>query len=393
MMENVIIVRYGEIALKGLNKRFFEDKLVGQIRRSLADLGRFKIYKAHSRIYIEPGDYNIIDIIDRVKKVFGIVSLSLAKKFEADMDKIKDLALGELKDRIEENKGIKTFKVETRRGNKQFPLQSPEISREVGAYLLKNTENICVDVHKPDVIINVEVRDRAFVFSNKIDGFGGLPLGTNGKAILLLSGGIDSPVAGWLVAKRGVELEAVHFHSYPFTSDRAKEKVIDLARILSRYCGKIRLHSINLLPIQKQINEKCPEGEMTILSRRFMMKIGERIGRSAGCDALVTGESIGQVASQTIKGLYVTNQAVEMPVFRPLIAMDKMDIVDLAKEIGTYETSILPFEDCCTVFLPKHPVTQPRLDRILMSESKLDLEGLIEEAINNVEVETITWDY
>ncbi len=389
-MENVVIVRYGEIALKGLNKRFFEDKLVSHIRSSLADLGKLKVYKAHSRIYVEVEDHNVRHITDRVKKVFGIVSLSVAKKFEVDMDRIKEVALEELKDSIDENNDIKTFKVESRRGDKQFPLQSLEISREVGAYLLENTENISVDVHNPDVMVNVEVRDYAFVYSNKIVGFGGLPLGTNGKAMLLLSGGIDSPVAGWLVAKRGVDLEAVHFHSYPFTSDRAKEKVVDLAKILSNYCGRIKLYSVNLLPIQKEINENCPDGEMTLLSRRFMMKIAERLARANNCDALVTGESIGQVASQTIKGLYVTNESVEMPVFRPLIAMDKMDIVDIAKKIGTYETSILPFEDCCTVFLPKHPVTQPKLDKILISESKLDVENLIEEAIDNMEIEIIT---
>ncbi|HZX21691.1 MAG TPA: tRNA uracil 4-sulfurtransferase ThiI [Clostridia bacterium] len=389
-MENVIIVRYGEIALKGLNKRFFEDKLVDQIRNALLDLGKIRVYKAHSRIYIDVADYNVRDIIDGVKKVFGVVSLSIAKKFEADMRSIEEVALQELKDRVNENSDIRTFKVETRRGDKKFPLQSPEISRDVGAYLLQNIDDISVDVHNPDVIIYVEVRDRAFVFSDKIDGFGGLPLGTNGKALLLLSGGIDSPVAGWLVAKRGVEIEAMHFHSYPFTSERAKEKVIDLLRILSIYCGKIKLYSINLLPIQKEINEKCPEGEMTILSRRFMMKIAQKVGKDNSCDALVTGESIGQVASQTVKSLSVINESVEMPIFRPLIAMDKVDIVNLAKEIGTYETSILPFEDCCTVFLPKHPVTQPRLDKILKSEEKLDVESLIDEVIGKMEVEVIT---
>lgn len=390
IVENVIIIRYGEIALKGLNKRFFEDKLVGQIRNALSDLGKIRVYKAHSRIYVDIADYNVRSITDRIKKVFGVVSLSIAKRFEANMDRIKEIALRELKNRIDENKNIKTFKVETRRGDKRFSLKSPEISRDVGAYLLQNTKNISVDVHNPDIVIYVEVRDKAFVFSDKINGFGGLPLGTNGKALLLLSGGIDSPAAGWLVAKRGVEIEAMHFHSYPFTGDKSKEKVVDLVRILSTYCGKIKLYSINLLPIQKEVNEKCPEGEMTIIFRRFMMRIAEKVGKVNNCDALVTGESIGQVASQTVKSLYVTNASVEMPVFRPLIAMDKVDIVDLAKEIGTYETSILPFEDCCTVFLPKHPVTQPRLDKIIKSEKELNVEALIDEAIYNMEVEVIT---
>lgn len=389
-MENVVVIRYGEIMLKGKNKRFFEDKLVSQIRHALSDIGKPKVYKAHSRIYIDVESYNVNDITDRAKRVFGVVSLSVAKRFEVDMDKIKEIALDELKDRIAENNNIKTFKVESKRGDKRFPMQSLEISREVGGYLLENVKNISVDVHKPDVTIQVEVRDQAFVFSNRINGFGGLPLGTNGKALLLLSGGIDSPVAGWLVGKRGVDIEAIHFHSYPFTSDRAKEKVIDLAKILSSYCGKFKLYSINLLPIQKEINEKCPEEEMTILSRRFMMKIAERVGVANNCDALITGESIGQVASQTVKSLYVTNESVEMPVFRPLIAMDKVDIIDLAHKIGTYETSILPFEDCCTVFLPKHPVTQPKLDKIVKSESNLDVEELINAAIEDMEVEVIT---
>ncbi len=389
-MENVVVIRYGEIALKGLNKRYFEDKLVSQIHNAISDLGKLRVYKAHSRIYVDIDNHNVNDITERVKKVFGIVSLSVAKRFEVDMDKIREVALQELKDRMEENSNIKTFKVESKRADKRFPLKSLEISRDVGGYLLENTDNISVDVHNPDIVINVEVRDKAFVFSNKIKGFGGLPLGTNGKALLLLSGGIDSPVAGWLVGKRGVEIEAIHFHSYPFTSDRAKEKVLDLAKILSIYCGKFKLYSINLLPIQKEINEKCPEQEMTILSRRFMMQIAEKVGVENNCDALITGESIGQVASQTVKSLYVTNASVDMPVFRPLIAMDKVDIMALAEKIGTYETSILPFEDCCTVFLPKHPVTQPKLDRIMKSEDALDVERLIDEAIENMEVEKIT---
>lgn len=389
-MENVIVVRYGEIMLKGKNKRFFEDKLVGQIRHALSDLGKLKVYKAHSRIYIDVENYNVNDITERAKRVFGVVSLSVAKRFDVDMDKIREVALQELKDRVAENSNIKTFKVESKRGDKRFPMQSLEISREIGGYLLENMENISVDVHKPHISIHVEVRDKAFVFSNKINGFGGLPLGTNGKALLLLSGGIDSPVAGWLVGKRGVDIEAIHFHSYPFTSDRAKEKVMDLAKILSSYCGKFKLYSINLLPIQKEINEKCPEEEMTIISRRFMMKIAERVGVENNCDALITGESIGQVASQTVKSLHVTNSSVEIPVFRPLIAMDKVDIIELAQKIGTFETSILPFEDCCTVFLPKHPVTQPKLEKILKSESKLDVEELINAAIENMEVEIIT---
>lgn len=383
-MDKVIIIRYGEIALKGLNKRFFEDKLVNHIRHALTDLGKLKVYKEHSRIYVDVENYNENEIINRVKKVFGVVSISPAKRFSVDMDLIKKTVLEEVRSRKVEEK-IKTFKIQSKRADKKFPILSMEVSREIGAFILKNLEDLSVDVHNPDLRVDVEIRNDAFVYSKKINGFGGLPLGTNGKALLLLSGGIDSPVAGWLVGKRGVDIEAIHFHSHPFTSERAKEKVMDLARILSIYCGKFKLYSINLLPIQKAINEKCPEGEMTILSRRFMMQIAERVALRSGCDALVTGESIGQVASQTIKSLQVTNAAVNLPVFRPLIAMDKVDIINLAKEIDTYETSILPFEDCCTVFLPKRPVTQPKLEKILSSENLLNVDELINEVIDNME--------
>lgn len=390
-MDKVVIIRYGEISLKGGNRRFFEDKLLKHVRLSISDLGKFRVYKEHSRIYVEVQNGNLEDIIERIRKVFGIVSISIATKLEVDMDLIKKQVKQEIEDVIGK-RDIKSFKIESKRADKNFPLESLEINREIGGYVLENFSNLNVDVHNPDVLISVEVRNSAFVYSEKIPGFGGLPLGTNGKAMVLLSGGIDSPVAAWLVGKRGVQIEALHFHSYPFTSDRAKEKVIELAKILSRYFGKFRLHSINLLPIQKEINEKCPEEEMTILSRRFMMKIAEKIAKDRGCEALVTGENIGQVASQTIQSLNVTNNAVDMPVFRPLITMDKMEIVDLAKKLDTYETSILPYEDCCTVFLPKRPVTKPKLDRILISEQKLDEEKLINEAIDKMTVEDIYLD-
>jgi len=384
-MEKVLIIRYGEISLKGLNRPYFENTLLKNIKKAVKTIGELQVYKAHGRIYIDLEDYYEEEIVEAVTKVFGVVSVSIAYVFEADMDKICESALEHAKECIEIDE-IKTFKVESKRGNKKFPVKSPEISRIVGGYILNNVDDLEVDVHNPDVIINVEVRDKAYVYSRKIAGFGGMPYRTSGKAMLLLSGGIDSPVAGWLVAKRGVEIEAIHYHSYPFTSDRAKEKVIDLARILSRYCGRIRLHSVNLLNIQKSINEKCRPEEMTILSRRFMMAIAERVALDRKCKALVTGESIGQVASQTLESINVTNSAVSVPVFRPLIAMDKMDIVDISKKIDTYETSILPFEDCCTVFLPDRPVTKPRLEKILESESLLDVEGLIGEAIDNMEV-------
>ncbi len=384
-MKRALIVRYGEIALKGLNKSYFEQKLVKHIQANIKDLGNARVHKSNGLIFVELDGQDEEEMIARVVKVFGIVSVSPAWKVEADLEIIKETALKHALERVEEGQ-FKTFKVESRRGDKSFPLNSPEICREVGGYILQGVEGLKVDVHKPELFVHIDVRDKAYIYSEKIPGFGGLPLGTNGKGMLLLSGGIDSPVAGWMMAKRGVEIEAIHYHSYPFTSDRAKEKVMDLARILAIYCGTIRLHSVNLLPIQKEINEKCPEEEMTILSRRFMMKIAEQIAKNNGCDALITGESIGQVASQTIEGLTVTNEAVTLPVFRPLIAMDKVDIVDIAKKIGTFETSILPYEDCCTVFLPKRPVIKPKVERIKGSENKLDVEGLIEKAIADIEV-------
>ncbi len=383
-MKKVLIVRYGEIALKGKNRPYFENKLVSNIKKAIKNICKTNIYKMYGRVYIELEDLYIDEIIETVTKVFGVVSVSIAYIFEANMDEICEVALIKAKECIEKD-NVKTFKVNTRRTNKSFHLKSPQISSEVGAYVLENTEGFSVDVKTPDVVIDVEVRDEAYVYARKIPGLGGMPYGTSGKGMLLLSGGIDSPVAGWLVAKRGVEIEAVHYHSYPFTSDRAKEKVMDLARILSKYCRRIKLHSVNLLNIQKTINEICPASEMTILSRRFMMRIAEKIAKDKGCGALITGESIGQVASQTLESLNVTNSTVSLPVFRPLIAMDKVDIVKISKEINTYETSILPYEDCCTVFLPDKPVTRPKLEKIEESEKLLDINKLVDDAIENLE--------
>ncbi|MCT4593984.1 MAG: tRNA 4-thiouridine(8) synthase ThiI [Anaeromicrobium sp.] len=384
-MKRELIIRYGEIILKGLNRPYFENKLIRHIKNNLKDLGNLKVKKANGLLILDMEDYDEDEVIERVRKVFGVASISLAYvSEEKNMDSICECALKFLKDKFGDH-GARTFKVEAKRADKSFKIKSPEIAREVGAYVLKNTENYTVDVHNPEVVLRVDVRHKIYAHSEKISGYGGLPLGTNGKGLLLLSGGIDSPVAGWMMAKRGVEIEGIHYHSYPFTSDRAKEKVIELARKLSIYCGTIKLHSINLLPIQKEINEKCPEDEMTILSRRFMMKIAEKIANKQECNALITGENIGQVASQTIQGLTVTNSSVNIPVFRPLIAMDKIDIIKMARTIDTYETSILPFEDCCTVFLPKRPVTKPRVDRIEKSEGNLDVDKLIDEAIGNME--------
>ena len=390
-MYNVVIARYGEIGVKGKNRYIFEDKLVKNIRNSLKKLGKLKVYKQYGRIYIDIEDYDYEAIIEEARKVFGIVSLSPAVKFENNYEKLKEVCLELLKDKMEfEN--VETFKVESKRTDKTFRMTSLEMSRDIGGYLLSQLgENLKVDVRTPQVKVEAELREEAcLAYLDRIDGYGGLPLGTNGKAMVLLSGGIDSPVAGWMVAKRGVDLELMHYHSYPFTSERAKEKVEELARILTSYCGRLRMNSINLLPIQKQINEHCREEEMTIISRRFMMKIAQKVAISRRCDALATGESIGQVASQTIQGLTVTNASVDIPVFRPLIAMDKSEIVDMAKKIGTFETSIIPEEDCCTVFLPKKPITKPKLEKIMLSEQNLDVEKLIDEAIENMEVIDIT---
>ena len=304
------------------------------------------------------------------------------------MDVIRQGAIDFIKNRLEEE-DFKTFKVSTNRSDKSFPIKSPEISREMGGLILKNFDNLSVDVHNPDIFFHIDIKKHAYIYIDKVRAYGGLPVGTNGKGLLLLSGGIDSPVAGFMMAKRGVEISCVHYHSYPFTSERAEEKVKDLAKILSTYTGKLKIHSVNILPIQKEINKNCPEKEMTILSRRFMMRIAEKISMDNGYDALITGENLGQVASQTIHGLNVTNQSTNMVVLRPLVGMDKVDIIEVSREIGTYETSILPFEDCCTVFLPKHPVTRPKVEDIEESEKALDLEDLVNKAIEDMEVYSI----
>lgn len=384
-MNELILVKYGEIILKGLNRRLFEDRLMRNIKKVLHEAGSFKVSKAQATIYVDPlnESVNISKAIERLQKVFGIVSISRVAKVEKNLETIQEKAVEYLSSSLAK---YKSFKVETKRADKRFPLKSPEISRRVGGYILSRMPHLTVNVHQPDLIVQIEVRDTgAYVYSEKVSGPGGLPVGSSGKAALLLSGGIDSPVAGWMIAKRGVELDAVHFYSYPYTSERAKNKVIELAKILSVYCGKINLHIVPFTDIQLAIHEKCPEEQLTLIMRRFMMKIAERIARENGCDALITGESLGQVASQTIKSLGVTNAAVELPVFRPLIGMDKEEIVTVAKKIDTFETSILPYEDCCTVFVPKHPNTQPKLDRLMESEKHLDMAGLIQKAVEDTE--------
>lgn len=381
--KNTFIVRCGEVALKGMNKPYFERMLVERIRKVLKKYGSgIEVKRQEGLIFVyAPQELGVDGVIADISKVFGVASVSHALETVSDMEAIGKAA-GEYMLDLMQKRNFTTFKVEAKRADKSFPLESPRIAKEIGGSVLKACKVLKVDVHHPEAVLYVNVRKTGtFIYADKIKGFGGLPLGTNGKGLILLSGGIDSPVAAWMMAKRGMLIEAVHFHSYPYTSERAREKVHDLARIIAGYCGRIKVHSINLLEIQQAIGENCPEDEMTILSRRFMMMIAERVAVRNGCDMLITGENIGQVASQTVQGLVVTDNAVQMPVMRPLIALDKVDIMEIAQKIGTFETSIQPFEDCCTVFLPKHPVTKPKLERILESESKLDVEGLIQSAL------------
>ncbi len=394
-MKKILLVRYGEIILKGLNRPVFEEKLMNNIKRSLQGLGKTAVIRSQARIYIEPAEdgYDFTEAVERLKKVFGIVSISTALKIETDFEAIKKHTLETARVLAGRYGGnAPTFKIESKRGNKAFPMESPEISARLGEHILDNVPGLSVDVHKPSFIIYVEVRESTYIYSERTPSHGGLPLGTNGKALLLLSGGIDSPVAGWMMAKRGVEIEAVHFYSYPYTSERARDKVIELARILARYCYRINLHIVPFTDIQLEINEKCPQDQMTVVMRRAMMAISERIALKTGAQALITGESMGQVASQTMQSLSVTNAAVSMPVFRPLIGMDKNEVIEIARKIETFETSILPYEDCCTVFVAKHPKTRPKLEEIKKHESALRLEELISKAVESTEVLHITQD-
>ena len=385
--EHIFIVRCGEVALKGMNKPYFERMLVERIRKLLKKFDGVSV-KRHEGLIFVRADRSLDKqaIIKEISKVFGVASISPAVECESTMESIGAAAVDYMMEAIRE-RGVKTFKVEAKRADKTFPVKSPDIGRQIGAAVLKGCKVLKVDVHHPDCLLFVDVRhDKSYIYQDKIPGFGGLPLGTNGKGLSLLSGGIDSPVATWMMAKIGMMIEAVHFHSYPYTSQRAQEKVEDLASIVATYCGRFRMHVVNLLPVQEQIVEHCPEEETTILVRRFMMRIAQRIAEKNGCGMLITGENLGQVASQTAESLIVTDASVTMPVMRPLIAMDKVDIMDLAQEIGTYETSIQPYEDCCTVFLPKHPATKPKLEKILESESRLDCEALIDAAVDAEEI-------
>ncbi|MBR0599503.1 tRNA uracil 4-sulfurtransferase ThiI [Sinanaerobacter chloroacetimidivorans] len=391
---NTFIVRCGEVALKGLNKPYFERMLVDRIKRALKKFDGIEVKRKEGLIFVKaPAALDQDEIVGEISRVFGVASISPAVEVDSDMEEIGKAAV-EFMLRLIEKKGVKTFKVDAKRADKSFPVKSPDIARNIGAQVLIGCKVLKVDVHNPDCLLFVDVRrDKSYIYEQKISGFGGLPLGTNGKGMILLSGGIDSPVAAWMMAKRGMLIEAVHFHSYPYTSERAQEKVVDLAKIVAGYCSRFKMHTINLLPIQELIVQNCPEEETTILVRRFMMKIAEKVARETDCCMLITGENLGQVASQTAEALVVTDHSVQIPVMRPLIALDKVDIMDIAKNIGTYETSILPYEDCCTVFLPKHPTTKPKLEKILESESRLDVEQLVNEAVASKETITVYPDY
>ena len=387
--EKILIVRCGEVALKGMNKPYFERMLAERIHKRLkaAGYGKASVKRHEGLIFVRfDREWDTVQLAGEISKVFGVASISPAVESESNMEAIGVEAVSFM-EKLCEERCVRTFKVEAKRADKQFPVKSPDIARQIGGYVLKGLKVLKVDVHNPDVRLFVDVRhDKSYIYADKIAGFGGLPLGTNGKGLVLLSGGIDSPVAAWMMAKRGMMIEAVHFHSYPYTSPRAQEKVEDLAKIVASYCGSFKMHVINILPIQEQIVKKCPEAETTIHVRRFMMRIAEKIAERNSAMMLITGENLGQVASQTAEALVVTDNCVKMPVMRPLIAMDKIDIIAKAQEIGTFETSIEPYEDCCTVFLPKHPTTKPQLDKIEISDSKLDINALVESAIAEEEI-------
>ena len=383
-MKNLILVKYApEIFLKGLNRGKFEKKLRDNIGKKLEGL-KIDFIHDSGRVFIKTEDIN--ESVKRISKVFGIQEVAVVEEVEIDIDKIRKLAL----DKVKLCEG-KTFKVITNRANKKFEMNSMEVSREVGGYILSNSENLSVDVKNPEIIVNVEIRNNhAYVWANKdiTMGVAGLPYGMNGSTMLMLSGGIDSPVAGYMMAKRGVEVNCVYYHSHPYTSERAKDKVKDLAKILSQYTEKINLYIVPFTEIQMDIIKNCREDELTIIMRRFMMRVACALAEKFGIDSITTGESIGQVASQTMDGLIVSDNCSDRPTFRPLIAMDKTDIMDIARKIGTYETSILPYEDCCTIFVPKHPRTNPKIEPIAKQEEKLDVEGLVNKAIEEMEVVT-----
>ncbi len=388
-MSEIILAKYGEIALKGLNKNTFEDKMVGNIRRRISKFGKFDYKKAQSTLYITPksDDCDIDGVMDALGKVFGIAKLCRCKGFEKDFGVITTEGVDYVAEALE---NANTFKVVAKRSDKKFYMKSPEICREMGGAILERFDHLSVDVNNPDVTVTVEIREeKAFVHAVNIDGAGGIPVGSSGKAMLLLSGGIDSPVAGYMMAKRGVEISAIHFESPPYTSERARMKVEKLASIMANYCGRINFFCVPFTKIQEEIKNNCDEEYFTIIMRRIMMEVAQRICEKKGIQALVTGESIGQVASQTMYAMVCTDAVCRIPVFRPVIGMDKREIVEISRKIDTYDTSIEPYEDCCTVFTPKHPRTKPVLEDVIKAQSAFDFEELIQKAVEETTVHFI----
>jgi len=384
-MNDILLLKLGEIVLKGLNRRSFEQKLVGNVRRRLLGLGNFRVSCMQSTIYVEPEDdsADMDAAFEAMQDVFGIVKISRAAACEKDKDAIVRLAVDYLKDDMLR---AKSFKVESKRSDKRFPMTSIQLSQYVGGELAEAFPNCAVDVHNPELTVNIEIRDlAAYVHAAPVDGAGGMPVGCNGIAVSLLSGGIDSPVSTYMIAKRGVRLIPVHFFSFPYTSQQAKEKVIELGRLLTAYCGSMTLEVVPFTHIQEEIRAKCPEEFFTLIMRRFMMRIADGIAARSGAKAIVTGENLGQVASQTMEAMAVTQAVTSLPVLQPLIGMDKEEIVRFARKIGTFDTSILPYEDCCTVFTPRHPKTHPHLDEIERAEEKLDVDALVREALDGCE--------
>ena len=384
-MNEMILIKLGELVLKGLNRRSFEDKLQANIHRRLHPFGQFRVYTRQSTTYVEPKDdsCDVRGAYEALKKVFGIVGLSLARPCEKDKDAILATAKEFLDARL---RSAKTFKVETKRADKTFPIPSIQLSQYVGGELHEAYDNLEVDVHNPELTVYVEIRDyAAYVHANPEPGAGGLPVGINGRAVSLLSGGIDSPVASYMIAKRGVALEMVHFFSYPYTSPEAREKVLELARLLTPYCGRLTVHVVPFTAIQEELRRSCPEELFTVIMRRFMMRISEAVAKRCGAKALVTGECLGQVASQTMEAMNVTGSVVNMPILRPVIGMDKEEIVQIARKINTFETSILPYEDCCTVFTPRHPRLRPLPGEVEAAEAGLDIEAMVQAAVDGIE--------
>lgn len=388
-MEWMIAVSFGEIFLKGKNRNIFYKQAIDNIKRNIREIKYGKIYTESSKLYIEADRQDFDKLKENILKVFGISYLAYVLKTNKDLDSIYDATKEVVQSSYADNNY--TFKVESRRTDKTFKLKSPELSAKIGGFMLRDFANLRVDVHNPDFKIYIDVKENVYVYADRFEGLGGLPIGSSGKGLLLLSGGIDSPVAGFMVAKRGMKIDCLHFHSYPFTSKRALQKAIDLGEILSAYTGKMTIYSINLADIYKAINQNCDRRETTILSRRFMMRIANKIADNKEYQALITGESLGQVASQTIESISVINDSSERPILRPLVAMDKKDIIDISYKIGSYEKSIEPYDDCCSIFAPDSPLTKPKLKYIKMSEENLDIEKLENEAIEKMEIIEISW--